>query len=428
MNEFSLYLLKSAIGLAVLYTFYWGFLRQETFFSLNRFYLLASMLLSFIFPWLNWSFGVEVKGYLTTALLAPLTIAANPPETDHSAFGTVDIVQMMYFAGAGFFLGRFLWQLMRFAIQYFKSPKTLCNGFTVVITKTIKSPASFFGILFLSQEDLKSRHLDTIISHESYHHSQFHSLDIILVELLAVVQWFNPFVWLYKNALQAQHEYAADRNMLRQGEDKLAYQSLLFEKSVGIKVNELMSYFNNSLLKTRMKMMNKQQSELRASLKYLFAVPLFVLLSVGLFPDRPVFAQENTDADHQIDEMPKYPGGDQAMYHFIQRNIKYPKSARLDRAEGKVFVSFLVDKTGKVTNIEAGESNDLQKLLQEIVVVGYLGENATSADNPTGNMEPIITEVKYVISRLAQFTPGKKAGKNVAVRMTIPITFKLDGE
>ena len=116
------------------------------------------------------------------------------------------------------------------------------------------------------------------------------------------------------------------------------------------------------------------------------------------------------------------------MYHFIQRNIKYPKSARLDRAEGKVFVSFLVDKTGKVTNIEAGESNDLQKLLQEIVVVGYLGENATSADNPTGNMEPIITEVKYVISRLAQFTPGKKAGKNVAVRMTIPITFKLDGE
>ena len=424
MNELSLYLIKSAIGLIVLYAFYWCFLKQETFFLLNRFYLLLSLLASFIIPLLNLSFGVEAKGYLTNGLLAPLTITANASKPDYQAISVFDVVQTTYLVGVGFFLGRFLWQLIHFAIQYYKFPKVFYGGFTVVITKAAMSPASFLGILFLSQQDLKSSHFNTIISHENYHRTQFHSLDLILVEILTAVQWFNPFIWFYNSALRAQHEYAADRNMIKQGEDKFQYQSLLFERAVGVSVNDLMSYFNNSLLKTRMKMMNKKQSKSRAGFKYLFALPLLVLLTVGLFSDQPVFAQQNTGVDDQIDEVPVYPGGNEAMYEFIRKNIHYPKSARFSRAEGKIFVSFVVDKTGKVTDVETDNDKNKQNVMDEIVVIGYGSGNTTT--HSVKDMDAIATEAKYVVSQLAHFTPGKKAGKNVAVKMTIPITFKLD--
>ena len=173
-------------------------------------------------------------------------------------------------------------------------------------------------------------------------------------------------------------------------------------------------------------MINNQQSKPWTGLKYLFTLPLFALLSIGLFSKQNLYAQQNSIPDEQVDQLPKYPGGDRAMYYFLKKNIKYPKSARIDKAQGKVFVSFVVDKTGKVTDVKASERNSGQKLLEEMVVVGFMGEADTFSDNPTLNMEPIITEAKYVVSQLAQFTPGKKDGKNVAVKMTIPITFKLN--
>ena len=171
-------------------------------------------------------------------------------------------------------------------------------------------------------------------------------------------------------------------------------------------------------------MMNKKQSRPWVGLKYLFALPLFVLLTVGLFSDQRVFAQQNAEADDQIDEMPVYPGGLSAMYTFLRKNIKYPKSARLSGSEGKVFVSFVVNKAGKVTNIEADESRYKQNVVDEMIVIGYLKEKVEIPT--TQNKEPIIAEAKRVVSQLAQFTPGKKAGKNVDVKITIPITFKID--
>ena len=427
MNELSLYLLKSAVGIMVFYTFYWFLLRQETFFQLNRFYLLFSLLASFILPLLNLSFGVAMKGDLATGLLAPLTITTVAPETDYPAFSfsAYDLLAIVYWGGAGFFLARIFLQLFGFAVQWHKFSRIAHDRFAVVVTSKVKSPASFFNILFLSPEDLQSRHLDTIVSHENYHRSQYHSLDMLLVEILTAIQWFNPFVWLFKQALQAQHEYAVDRDMLQKGEDKFQYQSLLFEKGVGIKISDLMSYFNNSLLKTRMKMMDKKQSKARAGLKYFLALPLLVLLTVGLFSEQPVFAQQQVVTD-QIDEMPVYPGGDEALYRYISKNIRYPKSARSQRVQGKLFISFVVDKTGKVTDIQADEGKYKQNVMSEIVVVGYQ-KAEKEADKPANkDLEPIITEAKYVIGELAQFTPGKKDGRNVAVKITIPITFKLD--
>ena len=425
MDELGFYLLKSGIGLVISYLFYWCLFRGETFFQLNRFYLLTVLLISFTFPLINLPFGNEAQVYLTAELLSPLIIQASPVLTATSSSGPFNWVLIIYLLGTLFFLLAFLWQLIQFFLKYFGSPKISYRGFTIAVTKSKSAPASFFHILFLSDQDLHGDHLETIIDHEKYHRSQYHSLDILLIEMMAVIQWFNPFIWLSKIALRSQHEFAADRNMVKQGVDKFQYQSLLFQKGVGINVNDLMSYFNYSLLKTRIKMMNKNESKSWAGLKYFLIVPLFALFSMALFSDHQVFAQQVTKIHAQVDVMPEYPGGLNSMYGLIKRNIKYPMSARQSKTEGKIFVSFVVDKKGKVTDIKVDESPDKQNVMEELVVVGYINEMDVTHPKGMEDMETPETEVKRVISMLKPFTPGKKGGKNVDVKMTMPFFFQL---
>ncbi|MDN5212661.1 M56 family metallopeptidase [Fulvivirgaceae bacterium BMA12] len=424
MNEFGLYLLKSGIGIIVSYGFYWLLLKQETFFVLNRFYLLAALLISFIFPLISLPVDMPVQNYLSTNLPDLVVAKSASAIADDRTMDFWDIAQLVYLSGALFFLVRFLWQVIQIVVKYHKLPKTFYKGFVTILMEEGKSPGSFFHILFLTAQDLSSHHIDTMVAHERYHKSQFHSLDRLLMEMLVIVQWFNPFIWCYKSTLLAQHEYAADRNMIRRGEDKLQYQHLLFEKVAGISVNNFMSYFNNSLLKTRIKMMNKNESGRWANVKYLFALSLLMLLSVGLFPNQHVFAQQGGESHGQVDEMPVYPGGQGAMYEFFRKTVKYPKSSKYSKTEGEIFVSFVVDQNGDVTNVEISEDQYKQNVTSAIVVVGYLNQNETFQATKK-DMQSLEDEVKSVVRKLDRFTPGKKDGKNVDVKITIPFRFRI---
>ena len=173
-------------------------------------------------------------------------------------------------------------------------------------------------------------------------------------------------------------------------------------------------------------MMNRNGSKLWAGLKYFLTVPLLALFSIVLFSDHKVFAQQVDKIHTQVDVMPEYPGGLNSMYDLMKRNLKYPKSARQSKTEGKIFVSFVVDKKGKVTDIKVDESPDKQNVMEELVVVGYVNE--TDGTHPTKGVEHMAmleAEVKRVISLLKPFTPGKKGGKNVDVKMTLSFFFQL---
>ena len=184
-----------------------------------------------------------------------------------------------------------------------------------------------------------------IIKHEMAHIQQHHSLDLIILELFIVFQWFNPVIWLYKFSLKGIHEFLADDKLLSSGTNKLFYQTLLLNQLVGIQINDLTNNFNQSLIKQRFIMMTKIKSKGKAKWKYLLPVPITVLL-IAFFAvnlNQNTFAsevkeegkvpettnsqkdlanqKENTDGAIfvVVEDMPKFPGGEPALYRFFGR-------------------------------------------------------------------------------------------------------------
>ena len=141
----------------------------------------------------------------------------------------------------------------------------------VVFVENDLAPSSFFNIIFLNPSNISQSDFNRIIAHELVHIKQFHSIDIILLELITILQWFNPFVWPYKKSLQETHEFLADYGVIAQGFSTAKYQLLMFEQHVGVKLFEFANNFKQSQIKRRITMMSKIKS-----LKCLFSLLLVV--------------------------------------------------------------------------------------------------------------------------------------------------------
>ncbi len=137
---------------------------------------------------------------------------------------------------------------------------------------------SFFDWIFVGPEKIKKEDLEHIIIHERIHATQYHTLDLIVIELLTAVMWFNPLIWMMKNSIQLVHEYLADEGALNAGIDKHRYQALLINQITEDKLISLSSSFNHSLIKKRMKMMLNKKFNRRSNLKIMALIPLAGLL------------------------------------------------------------------------------------------------------------------------------------------------------
>jgi selenophosphate synthase len=276
--------------------------------------------------------------------------------------------------------------------------------------------------LFISKKDFGDSKIDEIISHERAHRNGFHSIDCLLLELITIVQWFNPIIWLMRWSLIAEHEFFADNSVLKEGFDKAKYQKLLFEKSLGISTLSLANNFNYSLLKKRMKMMTINKSGSYAKVKYLFALPLlFTIISFAITINS--FGQ-NGEIYEEADVMARYNDGKiETVSNFIAENILYPKSAIDNNISARIFAQFVVDEKGKVKNIQIKRSSILDNDTKEVIVVGYKKENNPEIDSES--VKDLENEVIRVIELLSGFTPAIKNGKNVSTQYTFPINFIL---
>lgn len=148
-----------------------------------------------------------------------------------------------------------------------------------------------------------------IIAHEIIHIKQYHTFDILLIELITVLQWFNPFVWPYKKSLQETHEFLADNGVIAQGFSTAKYQLLMFEQHVGVKLFELVNNFKQSQIKRRITMMSKIKSRGTAKLKLLLIVPMaaFLLLAFAepKAADTPVVKKAAISTDQDTDQKKK---------------------------------------------------------------------------------------------------------------------------
>jgi hypothetical protein len=285
MADPAAYLIRSGATLALFYAFYWLVLRRETFFALNRAYLLGAAVLSLGLPLLRIpSPFVRTVVYSRALPVSVDTAAAAAPSP---GIGLPDILAVAYLAGAGLFLLLFLVRLGRLALLVGRCGCVRHHGLKVVLCGHPGESFSFFKFVFLNKSHIPEADMDRVLTHELAHVRQLHSFDIVFSEFLTVIQWFNPFVWPYKSSLRETHEYLADRAVIAQGCGRARYQLLIVEQHVGGQLLELTSSFRTSQIKRRIVMLSKQETKGLARWKPLLALPLALALVL-------VFAESRT--------------------------------------------------------------------------------------------------------------------------------------
>ncbi|NIO48295.1 MAG: hypothetical protein GTN73_02480, partial [Candidatus Aminicenantes bacterium] len=287
MDNLILYLFEVSVSLALFYSIYWLFLKKETFFEVNRLFLISSVLFSFIVPFINASF-IKISSPIASRQLIERTyVFGQTASTQSKTMGFFDVLWLIYLIGAGLFLLRFLYKLLKLQILIKKSSIERINGINVVFVEKDLAPFSFFNFVFVNRSNISEEDFNRIVAHEMIHIRQYHSVDLLVMELLTILQWFNPFVWPYKESLKETHEYLADNAVIAQGCNAAKYQLLIFEQHVGVKLFEFANNFNHSQIKRRITMMTKRKSKRWAKFKVLLILPLLSFLVL-------TFADSNT--------------------------------------------------------------------------------------------------------------------------------------
>ncbi|WP_018628923.1 M56 family metallopeptidase [Niabella aurantiaca] len=299
-----LYLLKVIACSGLLYAFYYGFLQKEKMLWFNRFYLLGSMLFSFLIPLAV----IEVR--LKPAVLQqPSAGAFIPPVPESTPWP--ELLMQWSFVAAGVVS---MVLLLRFALHLYQirqkikgNEQRVFEGATLVLSDEPATPHSFLNYIFLNKADFDHHRIDTaILIHELAHARQKHTWDIVLAEFIGALLWFNPFVLLYRRAIRLNHEFLADQAAAGGQEHRVAYQQLLLKS---IYVNQsipLASSFYFLTTKKRLLMLQQETNRFRTGIKAVMVAPVLALL-IFIFAER-VYAQEPPPPPPKAPKEQKMPG------------------------------------------------------------------------------------------------------------------------
>ena len=373
---------------------------------------------------------------------------------------SAQLLVVIYLAGVGLLLSLFIFRMIQILLKIRKSKVENKDGFRLVLLEKETTPFSFLNYIFVNRNQMNDAGYNRMMIHELEHVKQGHSFDVIILELLTAFQWFNPFMWLLRRAIRENHEFLADRAVLNTGASRGEYKQLLLNQFIGGQL-VIANNFNYSLIKNRIKMMSKINSPKIALTKTIIGVLAAVALIIAfaceqkesvvnesdsgdksvrlsvqdgkmkidgsaedieklraMFDGKTYFTMitdtagnnilaktefpvKQTDASEEIffivEEMPEFPGGEQALREFIAKNVEYPKVAQEKGIQGKVYVTFVVTKDGSIAN-------------------------ATIARGVDPSLD---TEALRVVNGLPKWKPGKQRGQFVNVSYTVPINFKL---
>ena len=295
---------------------------------------------------------------------------------------------------------------------------------------------SFFNFIFIGKTDEED--LNKILAHEKVHVNQLHSLDIMIIEIISCIFWFNPVFWWYRKELKNVHEYLADEGALSSGFNRKSYQITLLENLIGSASLSITNNFNYSQIKNRITMMNKEKHGKRNIWKAFLLLPVSILLVIGFactektVDSTQSLQEENIEIAHKsVEVMPEYPGGIKGLQLALIKELKYPEEAKLNNVAGKVYLQFVVDKDGKIVTkdgeyeiLEDGKENTK---VSEIVVVGYKGaEESLKGEEAEPYVEMLKKEAIRALSSVPSFDkPGYIDGKAAAVVYTLPVVFAL---
>ncbi len=431
---FADYLLPIALGLMVLWVAYRLLFTNSNRFQFNRFYLLIAMLFSLALPLFGLLMGqsspqvVALKQNLLGGfMLNEITIsygdptAVTLPEVEVATptrihFSLWQVLGVIYLIGVAVTALLFLFKMGKLVAMIIRSPKRKMDGYTMVFTHKEHGPYSFFRYAFFTDEKVNP----DIIRHELSHISHHHSWDILMVELMKIFQWFNPFIYFYKRELQSLHEYIADDDVVANGADKRNYMMLILQQCTAVDFSDMSNNFSLILTKKRIKMITKHEKAKGFWWKLLATLPVLALLlivnarasaqqmkktdeTVYEFSTKDItdikIKKVDNDSIYQIVEvMPEFPGGTEKFMEYLSGNIKYPEEAKEKGISGRVFIQFVVEKDGSVSNVKVAKG---------------IGKECDD-------------EAVRVVKAMPKWKPGLMKGKPVRVNYMLPVNFKLD--
>ena len=435
-------IISIAIAIAVLWVAYRVLFINSNRLTFNRAFLIIALGFSLILPaagiWIGGSSpqivsyrqslfqGIMLDEVVITAegvaistpgdVVADDNTAVVPASAPSHNFNIWRYIWITYLIGSGIAALIFIIKLGKLLFIIVKSPKKKMPGYTAVFTGKEHGSYSFFNYAFFPNENVNAE----IVRHEMSHIAHHHSADILFVELMMIIQWFNPFIYLYKRELQSLHEYMADRDVVATGIDKQNYMMLILQQCTAVDFSNMSNNFSFLLTKKRIKMITQSKKAKGVVIKALLTLPLFALLLFAncksnvnekAAENKNVEATENGETQSvetvvdnsevfkQVDVFPEYPGGTNAMFDFIQKNVKYPEAAKEKGIEGKVYVQFVVEKDGSLSSFQ--------------VVRGV--------------SEDIDAEAIRVLKAMPKWKPGMQDGKPVRVQYVMPFKFQLTG-
>ena len=426
MIEFLTYDLKVAALLAVFYMFYRLMLARETFHRVNRVVLLATAVASFVLPL------CVITLHKTVVMESAPNVSFGPfqavadmsaDETGYTALQSVFIA--LFFVGMAATLGHSLWSLFKIVSLIMKSEKHPQDDGTVICVtgNTAIAPFSWMCFIVMNRSDYLEQNA-AILTHERGHIRLHHSWDLLFVDTLTALQWFNPAIWMLRADLRAIHEYEADGAVLSQGINARQYQYLLITKAASIGGYSLANGISLKLLALLPIVAVALAVNAETVTDYVYAQPqqqtpvkkgvksgkikmgnqtITVIESddqkadqntaTGTFEPTP---QKTLDV---VEQMPEYPGGASALLQFLAKNVKYPAAAEKAGIQGRVIVTFVVDTDGSV--IEPTVAKSISPELD--------------------------AEAIRVISAMPNWKPGMQSGEVVRVKYAVPISFALQG-
>lgn len=271
------YALTSSFCLSIFYGFYLLVIKNGTHFKLLRFYLLTSVLLAMVLPLhstcINLDFFMRLQHesqiQMPIDLVDPPVVVPGPTKINW-----MEILLAIYRTVALVLIARIAVQTFGLWYRCRHSERLRHGRFWIIYNRRNENSFSFFHWIFIPKDNPLEEEIDPIILHEKIHASQYHSIDLILFELLSAVMWFNPLVWKMKASIQLVHEYLADEGVLSTGIDKLKYQALLINQVAEEKLICISSKFNHSLIKKRMIMMTKRGFSQRTKVRVFALLPI----------------------------------------------------------------------------------------------------------------------------------------------------------
>ena len=282
LTDLIFYDLKVAALIAVFYLFYMLLLARETTHTLNRAVLLSGIVLSVALPLCIITFHhTEVVEYSMPSVTVASNVSAAMPQPMEQSFDWTVLLTVILLSGTIlrlFFIAlsyRILNKMIRDSEKH-----TLQSGTRVCVVDAPIAPFSWMRNVVLSRADWLSQS-DSILAHEEAHVRHRHSYDVVVVEVLTALQWFNPVVWFLRQELRTLHEYEADASVLSHGFDESQYIHLLMQKATGIKACALANGIHTPKTKKRIIMMLKTKSKRSTWLKALYIVPI-VLVSLAM--------------------------------------------------------------------------------------------------------------------------------------------------